>query len=142
MQIQLRIQIQCQLQRDHEIESRIAMDNKSISRWQSLMHALRGLKVVFKEPNAQIQLVLAVAAIALGVYFQISNTEWIAVCFAIAAVIGAEAMNTAVEKTVDLASPEWHETAGQAKDAAAAAVLITSIGAAAVGALIFLPKFF
>ena len=104
--------------------------------------ALRGLQVVFKEPNAQIHSVLALAAIALGFYFQISNTEWMAVCFAIAAVIGAEAMNTAVEKTVALASPDWHETAGQAKDAAAAAVLITSIGAAAVGALIFLPKFF
>ena len=58
----------------------------------------------------------------------------------IASVIGAEAMNTALEKVVDLASPEWHETAGQAKDAAAAAVLIISLGAAAVGAIIFLPK--
>ena len=49
-------------------------------------------------------------------------------------------MNTAVEKAVDLASPEWHETAGQAKDAAAAAVLIISLGAAAVGTIIFIPK--
>jgi diacylglycerol kinase (ATP) len=84
--------------------------------------------------------VLAVAAIALGFYCQISNMEWLAVIFAIASVIGAEAMNTALEKVVDLASPEWHETAGQAKDAAAAAVLIISLGAAAVGAIIFLPK--
>jgi diacylglycerol kinase len=144
MQIQLSIQTPIHRQQlpGNDIESRKAMDKKSISRWQSLTHALRGLHVVFKEPNAQIHSVLALAAIALGFYFQISNTEWMAVCFAIASVIGAEAMNTAVEKTVDLASPDWHETAGQAKDAAAAAVLITSIGAAAVGALIFLPKFF
>jgi diacylglycerol kinase len=39
-----------------------------------------------------------------------------------------------------LASPEWHELAGQAKDAAAAAVLIVSVGAAVVGLIIFLPK--
>jgi diacylglycerol kinase (ATP) len=116
------------------------MSKKSISRIQSFQHALRGLGVVFQEPNAKIHLLLAVVAIALGFYLQISNLEWVAVCFAIASVIGAEAMNTAVEKAVDLASPEWHETAGQAKDAAAAAVLITSLGAAAVGAIIFIPK--
>ena len=116
------------------------MQNKSISRWQSMQHAIRGIRVVLKEPNAKIHLLLAVVAIALGFYLQISNLEWVAVCFAIASVIGAEAMNTAVEKAVDLASPEWHETAGQAKDAAAAAVLITSLGAAAVGAIIFIPK--
>ena len=76
----------------------------------------------------------------LGVYLHITLMEWMAVTFAIASVIGAEALNTSVEKVVDLASPEWHETAGQAKDAAAAAVLIFSIGAAVVGGLIFVPK--
>ena len=116
------------------------MPKKSISRWDSMQHAVRGFKVVFQEPNAQIHLLAAAAAIALGVYFQITLMEWMAVTFAIASVIGAEALNTAVEKVVDLASPEWHETAGQAKDAAAAAVLIFSIGAAVVGGLIFLPK--
>ncbi len=105
-----------------------------------MQHAIRGIRVVLKEPNAKIHLLLAVVAIALGFHLQISNLEWVAVCFAIASVIGAEAMNTAVEKAVDLASPEWHETAGQAKDAAAAAVLITRLGAAAVGAIIFIPK--
>jgi diacylglycerol kinase len=130
------------MQLANDIHLRNAMEKKSISRWQSLMHAMRGLKVVFKEPNAKIHVFLAWVAAALGVYFQISNTEWIALCFAIASVIGAEAINTAVEKTVDLASPDWHETAGQAKDAAAAAVLIASIGAAAVGAIIFAPRLF
>jgi diacylglycerol kinase len=49
-------------------------------------------------------------------------------------------LNTAIEKAVDVASPEWQETAGQAKDAAAAGVLIFSIGAAAVGGIIFVPR--
>ena len=116
------------------------MSQKSISRLQSFGHALRGLKVVFAEPNTKIHLVAAAVAVVLGVYFQISVLEWVAVVFAIASVIGAEALNTAIEKTVDVASPEWQETAGQAKDAAAAGVLIFSIGAAAVGAIIFLPR--
>jgi diacylglycerol kinase (ATP) len=116
------------------------MSQKSISRLQSFCHAVRGLKVVFAEPNAQIHLMAAVLAIGLGVYFQISVLEWVAVFFAIASVMGAEALNTAIEKAVDVASPEWQETAGQAKDAAAAGVLIFSIGAAAVGGIIFVPR--
>lgn len=116
------------------------MPKKSISRWESMQHAVRGFKVVFQEPNAQIHLLAALLTIAMGMYFKITSMEWVAVVFSIASVIGAEALNTAVEKAVDVASPEWHETAGQAKDAAAAAVLIFSIGAAAVGALIFLPR--
>jgi diacylglycerol kinase len=76
----------------------------------------------------------------LGLALHLDTWEWVAVVFAIASVIGAEAMNTALEKVVDLASPEWHELAGQAKDAAAAAVLIVSLGAAVVGLIVFLPK--
>jgi diacylglycerol kinase (ATP) len=116
------------------------MPKKSISRIQSFQHALRGLGVVFQEPNAKIHGVLALMAVALGLALHLDIWEWVAVVFAIASVIGAEAMNTALEKVVDLASPEWHELAGQAKDAAAAAVLIVSLGAAAVGLIIFLPK--
>mgnify|MGYP000107701379 CR=1 FL=1 len=116
------------------------MPKKSISRWESMQHAVRGFKVVFQEPNAQIHLLAAALAIALGVYLHITLMEWMAVTFAIASVIGAEALNTAIERAVDVASPEWHETAGQAKDAAAAAVLVFSIGAAVVGGLIFVPK--
>ena len=103
---------------------------------------MRGIKVVLQEPNAIIHVALAAAAVALGVYFQISTMEWVAVVLAISMVLGAEAMNTGIEKAVDLASPDWHATAGQAKDVAAAAVLICSIGAAVVGALIFVPKLF
>ena len=116
------------------------MSKKSMSRLHSFRHSVRGFKVVLQEPNALIHVVLAAVAIALGVYLHIRTMEWVAVVLAISLVLGAEALNTGIEKAVDLASPEWHATAGQAKDAAAAAVLICSIGAAVVGALIFLPK--
>jgi len=42
---------------------------------------------------------------------------------------------------VDLASPEWHSLARDAKDVAAAAVLVCSVGAAVVGVLVFWPYF-
>lgn len=113
---------------------------KSINRWQSFAHALKGLRVVFNEPNAKIHFVIAFLTIALGLFFNITREEWVEIFFAIALVIGSEALNTAIEKVVDLVSPDWNETARQAKDAAAASVLIFSLCAFAVGVAVFFPK--
>lgn len=77
----------------------------------------------------------------LGLYLKISTSEWIFLTLAITAVISAEALNSGIEKTVDLTSPDFHELAKHAKDVAAAGVLISSIGAVIVGAFIFIPKF-
>ena len=54
--------------------------------------------------------------------------------------LAAEAFNTALEYLTDLVSPGHHELAGKTKDVAAAGVLLTAVGAAAVGLIIFLPK--
>jgi len=77
--------------------------------------------------------------VLLAWWFGVSDMEWIALVLAIALVMGAEAMNTALEYVVDLASPDWHALARDAKDVAAAAVLVCSVGAAVVGAVVFWP---
>ena len=51
----------------------------------------------------------------------------------------AEALNTAIEFLVDLASPELHPLAAKAKDVAAGAVLVAAIGSLVVGVLVFGP---
>ena len=76
----------------------------------------------------------------MGWWLHISMGEWLAVVLAMGMVIGAEALNTALEFAVDLAQPEWHELARDAKDVAAAGVLVCSLSAAVVGALVFGPK--
>ena len=43
------------------------------------------------------------------------------------------------EFLTDVASPTFHPIAGQAKDVAAGAVLLTAIGAVIIGALVFGP---
>lgn len=107
----------------------------------SFKYALKGIFNLFKsERNAQIHLLLAIITIAFSIYFQISNIEWILVILSIAIVFAAEAINTAIEKTVDFISPEYHEKAGEIKDISAAAVLLVAIAVAIVGAIIFLPK--
>ena len=57
----------------------------------------------------------------------------------IGTVIAAELFNSAIERLVDLVSPEWQKVAGEVKDIAAGAVLVTAITAAIVGLIVFLP---
>ncbi|EEM82035.1 Undecaprenol kinase [Bacillus thuringiensis serovar huazhongensis BGSC 4BD1] len=54
-------------------------------------------------------------------------------------VMSLEMVNTAVEKTVDLATADIHPFAKIAKDVAAGAVLLFTIIAVIIGAIIFLP---
>ena len=54
----------------------------------------------------------------------------------------AEAMNTAVERLVNLVSPQFHPIAGDVKDVAAGAVLLAALAAAIVGCIIFIPYLF
>jgi len=114
---------------------------RAASRVASFGHALRGIKrLLSTQANARIHVCAAVIATFLGFYLNISALEWGVLCLTIGMILCAEALNTAIEFVVDLVSPDWHSLARDAKDIAAAAVLLASLAALAVGAIIFLPK--
>ncbi len=105
--------------------------------------AWKGLFWLFKnEGNAQFHLISTIVVIIAGLYFKISNFEWTLLCFAIGLVITSEALNTAIEKTIDLLHPQKHEKAGLVKDLAAAGVLIASIIAVIIATLVFVPRIY
>ena len=107
-------------------------------RAMSFVCAGRGLAVLcLTQPNFRIHIVASICAIALGWLFWISATEWLILVLTIALVLTTEALNTVLEKTVDLCQPESHPAARNAKDLSAAAVLIASIGALIVGGILF-----
>ena len=83
-----------------------------------------------------------VLIIILGLIYKISTTEWLAIFLISTAVISSEAINTAIEEACDVLHPEHHPGAKLAKHCAAGGVLILSIGAVVIGAVIFLPKIF
>lgn len=93
-----------------------------------------------RERNSRIEMAAGAAAIALGAVLRLPRVEWAILLLTIFLVLGLEALNCAVERVVDLASPGRHELARQAKDLAAGAVLLASIGAVAVGGLLFIPR--
>lgn len=112
------------------------------SRGRSLFCALRGVKLLFREPHTIIHLIIASAAIFLAAIFKISSTEWLFLVLSIMLVLTLEAINTALEYTVDLITSEYNDLARNAKDAAAGAVLISALGALIVGFIIFIPKLY
>ncbi len=107
----------------------------------SFKYAIRGLSFgIRSQHNMWIHLLAAIIAIAMGFFFGISTYEWIAIVFSIAIVLSSELINSAIEETIDLLSPDYNTRAGKIKDLAAAAVLLCAIAAAIIGFIVFLPK--
>lgn len=110
-------------------------------RIRSVKFALRGLRtMVASQHNAWIHAAATVVVVAAGVILGLSASEWCWIVLAIGSVWTAEALNTAFEFLTDVASPDFHPLAEKAKDVAAGAVLLSAIGAAIIGALVFGPK--
>lgn len=111
------------------------------NRLKSFSHAFRGIRMTIgSEPNMRIHLVIAFCVIIAGIIFEIRLIEWLLCFLCFGLVMASEMVNTAIEKLVDLVSPEFHPIAGKVKDMASGAVLVTAIVSAVVGLAIFLPK--
>ena len=112
-------------------------------RLKSVTFAFAGIAAMMRsQHNAWIHLASTVIVVAGGIWFQIARAEWVWLILAIIAVWTAEALNTAFELLCDVASPEFHPLVKQAKDVAAAAVLIAAVGATIIGLLVFVPHLF
>jgi diacylglycerol kinase (ATP) len=109
-------------------------------RVRSFRYAFHGIAIMLRsQQNAWIHATATIAVLIAGVLLDISRAEWCWIVLAIVAVWTAEALNTALEFLTDVASPEFHPIAGQAKDVAAGAVLIAAMGASLIGAIVFGP---
>jgi diacylglycerol kinase (ATP) len=107
---------------------------------KSFGYAGRGLyRLIRHEQNARVHLLATVAVIAAGWLVRLNRYEWLGICVAIGLVWSAEAVNTAIEKLVDMVSPERRPEAGLVKDIAAGGVLICAIVAVIIALLVFLP---
>jgi diacylglycerol kinase len=112
-----------------------------VSLLRSFGFALEGVSYLIRtQRSAQIEIVIGVAVIAVATWLDISAIEWAVLVLAMALVLALEALNTAIELAVTLASPERHPLAKAAKDVAAAMVLIAAIGAAVVGVIVLGPR--
>jgi diacylglycerol kinase (ATP) len=90
--------------------------------------------------NAWIHALATALVVSAGLYFHLTTAEWCWVVLATSSVWTAEALNTAFELLADATAKEFDPLIGRAKDVAAGAVLLTAIGAAIIGLIIFLPR--
>jgi diacylglycerol kinase (ATP) len=109
-------------------------------RLKSVRHAVAGIATMLRtQHNAWLHLAATILVVGLGLALRIAAADWRWLIVAIVLVWVAEGMNTAFEHLCDVVQPDFHERVKTAKDIAAGAVLITALGAAALGILIFWP---
>ncbi len=102
--------------------------------------AMEGILYVAKtQKHMRYHLWGAGGAIIVSLLLGVTRIEFLILSFIILLVLLAEMLNTAIETIVDIVSPEYHELAKAAKDVAAGAVFLVSVGALITGYLILFP---
>jgi diacylglycerol kinase (ATP) len=99
--------------------------------FEGIIHVLR------TQRNLRIHFAIAIGVVAAAAALGVERMELIALLIAIAFVLVAEMLNSAIEGAIDVSTTSFDPNAKLAKDIAAGAVLIASVTALAVGYLVF-----
>ena len=102
-------------------------------------NARKGFRLVVKsERNLRVHLIVASGVIALGFLFQFTGIEFCIALMAIANVIVAEMLNTAIEFALDsIYHNKYSRMVGMAKDISAGAVMFATFVSAIIGIILF-----
>ena len=107
----------------------------------SFNYAVSGIILSIKtEKNMLKHYIIALIVLGLSLFFDFTRLEFLILLFAIALVLTLEMINTAIEKTVDMITKDYHPLARIAKDISAGAVLIAAANALIVGYLLFFDR--
>lgn len=105
---------------------------------QSFNWAMNGIKTVWlEEVNFRIEIIVAFLVVTGGIYYRFTKLEWAFVIASIAAVLGAEMINTAIEDLCNKVEPNTDPVIGKIKDIMGGVVLIVSVVTAIIGIMIF-----
>ena len=101
----------------------------------SLWRAVLGLGVGAKESNFWRHLLSSAGAITCAIYYKLSPLELAFVVFCCGCVIGAELLNTGIERIAD-----EHSNPRPSLDVSATGVLVIGIFALIAGCILIIPK--
>ena len=106
---------------------------------KSFVNAFRGIGyALLTERNIRIHFAAVFYAVITGIILEIELHEWGLIALVCGLVIGAELLNTALERLCDGPEPEHSPVIKCVKDLAAGAVFICALAAVGVAALILL----
>ena len=107
----------------------------------SFNYAVSGIITAIKtEKSMRLHYIIAVLVLLSSLFFDFNRTEFLLLLFAVSLVVISEMINTAIERTIDLITKEFHPLARLVKDVAAGAVLIATINSLIVGYLLFFER--
>lgn len=104
-------------------------------------NARKGMRLTIKsERNIRVHFFVAVLVLISAYCLNFSITKFCIIIIAIASVISAEMMNSAIEFSLDaIFHNRYSRMVGMAKDIAAGAVMVVTISAVMIGVLLFAP---
>jgi diacylglycerol kinase len=109
----------------------------------SFRYAFSGLShVLLTQRNMRFHFCMAVWVMSFAIILQLNGFQKAFLFIVITFVFSMEVLNTCIEAFTDIVSPTYHEKAKTAKDTAAAAVLVVSIGSVMSAGYLMIPPFF
>ncbi len=107
-------------------------------------NARKGMRLSLKsEQNIRVHILCGAFALALGFALNFSTVKFCILLLTIVMVISSEMMNSAIEFALDsIYHNKYSRMVGMAKDIAAGAVMIVTVVALMVGALLFIPPIY
>lgn len=106
---------------------------------KSFKYAISGIVYASKEKTFKILLIIALIVTLFAIFIPVTLIEFSVLVLTIIIILGLELLNSQVERTLNIISPEKNQTVKEIKDISAAAVLIACLGSIIIGLLIFLP---
>lgn len=103
--------------------------------------ALRGIvEGIQGQSSFHVHLPMTLAVIVLAAFLRVSAAESCLLALAVAVVLAAELMNSALEEIARAVDARYNDHLRRGLNIASGAVLIISIGAVVVGLIIFVPR--
>ncbi|PNR96975.1 diacylglycerol kinase family protein [Petrotoga sp. 9PWA.NaAc.5.4] len=118
-------------------------ENNLKSLKNSFNYAFKGIFEIYKtQRNFRIQSLVGLIVMIVAFFANLTEIEFIFIILSVFLVLIMESINTVFEKLLDFLHPFYSSSVKLIKDISAAAVLITSIFAVAIGITIFGRAFF
>ena len=106
---------------------------------ESFLNAFRGLSLcIHGERNFRVHMVAALYVTLFALMGQATTVEGAILCICFGLTMGAELMNTAIERLCDKQASGYDQMVRNAKDIAAAAVFVCAAACAIIGLVLFL----
>lgn len=111
--------------------------------FKNTSYALKGLRdIISHESSFRIEMLIVVILIPILYVLDLTLVEKLLMFMSLMLLLIAEAVNSAIERAVDLATLEYHDMAGRAKDAGSAVVFLSIFMCVVVWITILYTRFF